>query len=376
MPWQERTIMAERQEFVTLADQQGANITALCQQFGISRKTGYKWLGRAASEDGDLSDHARRPHTSPGQTPPESEAAVLALRGAHPAWGGRKLHHALARQGVVQHVPAPSTITAILRRNGLLAPVPSPRAFVRFERGAVNELWQMDFMGHRPLVTGRVHPMTVVDDHSRFAVCLAACVNEQQPTVQAHLTTVFQTYGLPEAILADHGSPWGTAGMGGLSSLEAWLLRLGVELWHGRPAHPQTRGKVERFHRTIAAEVFADRRFPDVPSIQTAFDHWRALYNRERPHEALANTVPADRYQPSPRPFPAALPEIVYGPEDVVYTVTVHGSIAWQGRRVFVSRGLVGQPVAVRPAPADGIWEIYFCHRLVATIDQHVSEEV
>jgi len=247
---------------------------------------------------------------------------------------------------------------------------------VRFARGAINELWQMDFMGHRPLAVGRVHPMTIVDDHSRFALCLAACADEQQPTVQGHLTTVFQTYGLPEAILTDHGSPWGTAGMGGLSGLEAWLLRLGVALWHGRPAHPQTRGKVERFHRTIAAEVFADRVFPDLPTIQTAFDGWRTLYNRERPHEALDDGVPAERYQPSPRPFPQALPPIVYGPEDVVCTVTVHGSIQWQGRRQFVSRGLIGQPVAVRSTGADGIWAVYFCHRVVATIDQHDPEEV
>jgi transposase InsO family protein len=376
MAWQERTGMSERQDFVWLATQEGANIAALCRQFGISRKTGYKWLGRAAAGETDGADRSRRPQTSPGQTPPEIEAAVLTLREAHPAWGGRKLHHALAREGVVERIPAPSTITAILRRHGQLAATPPPRAFVRFARGTSNELWQMDFMGHRPLTSGRVHPLTVVDDHSRFAVCLAACANEQRLTVQAQVTTVFQTYGLPQAILTDHGSPWGTAGMGGLSTLEAWWLRLGIEVWHGQPAHPQTRGKVERFHGSIAAEVFADRGFPDLPSIQAAFDDWRVLYNRERPHEALEDGVPAERYHPSPRPFPEKLPEIVYGPEDVVCTVTVHGSIQWQGRRVFVSRGLVGQPVAVRPAQEDGIWEIYFCHRLVARIDQHDPEEV
>jgi transposase InsO family protein len=277
---------------------------------------------------------------------------------------------------VVQPIPAPSTITAILRRHGLLSAEPPPRDFVRFARGMANELWQLDFMGHRPLEQGRVHPLTLLDDHARFALCLQACADEQQPTVQAQLTAVFQEYGLPQAILSDHGSPWGTAGRGGMSTLEGWLLRLGTELWHGRPAHPQTRGKVERFHGSIAVEVFADRRFPDLSSIQIAFDAWRVLSNRERPHEALDNGVPAERYQPSPRPFPATLPEIVYGPEDVVCTVTVHGSISWQGRRVFVSRGLVGQPVAVRPTQDAAIWEVSCCHRQVAIIDLRDPEEV
>lgn len=375
MPWQERSIMVQRQEFVTMLAQEGLTISEACRRAGISRPTAYRWLQRVASGDTSFTDRSRRPQSSPGQTPVDVEAAVLALRAQHPRWGGRKLHHALARQGMVAP-PAPSTITAILRRHGLLSATPPRRDFVRFEHSAANELWQMDFMGHRPLATGRVHPLTMVDDHSRFALCLAACANEQQPTVQDQLTTVFRTYGLPAAILTDHGSPWGTAGMGGLSALEAWLLGLGVELWHGRPAHPQTRGKVERFHRSIASEVFADRLFPDLARMQAAFDDWRTLYNHDRPHEALADGVPAERYQPSPRRFPETLPEIAYAATDVVCAVTQHGSISWQGRRVFVSRGLVGQPVAVRPTQTDGRWEVYFCHRLVATIDHHDPREV
>lgn len=370
MPWQERTVMSERQEFVTLAQQEGATIAAVCRQFGISRKTGYKWLARAAAGETSCADRSRRPHTSPRRTPPAVEAAVLAKRAAQPAWGGRKLHHVLAREDVVQPIPAPSTITAILRRHGLLAAAPAPRDYVRFERGTANELWQMDFMGHRPLASGRVHPLTLLDDHSRYALLVAACANEQQPTVRGQLTTVFQHYGLPQAILADHGSPWGTAGMGGLSALEAWLLRLGVDVWHGRIAHPQTRGKIERFHGTIAAEVFAQRPLADLAAAQAAFDGFRACYNQERPHEALADGVPAERYRPSPRPFPETLPAIVYGPADTVCIVTQHGSISWQGRRVFVSRGLIGQPVAVQPTEEDGRWTILFCHRPVATIDR------
>jgi hypothetical protein len=164
--------------------------------------------------------------------------------------------------------------------------------------------------------------------------------------------------------------------MGGLTTLEAWLVRLGVEVWHGRPRHPQTQGKVERFHGTIAAEGFAQRPFADLATIQLAFDRFRASYNHERPHEALASAVPASRYQPSPRPFPETVPEITYGPDDAVRIVTVHGSIQWQRQRQFVSRGLVGQPVAVRPSREDGRWEVSFGHRQVATIDRRGSTEV
>jgi transposase InsO family protein len=375
MPWQERSIMVQRQDFVALVHQDGVSMAEACRRVGISRPTGYRWLARAAAGERAFTDRSRRPHHSPRQTGAEREAAVLALRAEHPAWGGRKLHHALAREGMVQP-PAASTITAILRRHGRLTPVPPRRDFRRFERGAVNELWPLACMGHRPLACGRVHPLTLVDDHSRFALCLRACADEQQATVQAQLTAVFREYGLPQAILADHGSPWGTAGRGGLTTLEAWLLQLGIDLWHGRPQHPQTRGKVERFHRTIAAEVFTDQRFPDLAASQMAFDHWRAIYNRQRPHEALNDGVPAERYQPSPRPFPATLPAIVYESTDVVCTVTAHGSIPWRGRRVFISRGLVDQPVALRPTAEAAVWTVHFCQRQVAVIDLRDPEEV
>ena len=360
--------MSERQEFVAFAAQEGATISTLCEHFGISRKTGYKWLARAAAGETTFRDRSRRPHTSPTQTSATVEARVLDARTAHPAWGGRKLHHWLVRHGVPD-APAPSTITAILRRHHLLAADPPPRDWIRFEHAAPNEVWQLDFMGHRPLRSGRVHPLTLVDDHSRFALLLAACPHEQQALVQAQLTTCFRRYGLPKAILSDNGSPWATAGRGGLTMLEAWLLRLGVEPWHGRVAHPQTQGKVERFHGTLAAEVFAQHPLTDLKEAQSRFDAFRTTYNLERPHEALAFAVPASRYHPRSRPFPETVSPVSYGPDDVVRTVTVHGSISWGQRRHFVSRGLVGQPVAIRPTLETERWAVYFCHRQVATID-------
>jgi transposase InsO family protein len=258
----------------------------------------------------------------------------------------------------------------------LLAADPPPRDFHRFEHPAPNELWQMDFMGHRPLDRGRVHPWTLLDDHSRFALGLTACANEQHATVKDHLTAVFRRYGLPRILLSDNGSPWATAGRGGLTTLEAWLLRLGVEPWHGAFAHPQTQGKVERFHGTIAAEVFAHRALADLGMAQAHFDAFRTGYNLERPHEALGYAVPASRYQSSPRSFPEIVPLVTYGPDEIVRTVTVHGFINWRGRRHFISRGLVGEPVALRPTQEDGQWQVVYCHRRVATIDLTDPDEV
>jgi transposase InsO family protein len=305
------------------------------------------------------------------------EARVVALRAQHPAWGGRKLHHRLVAEGLTD-VPAPSTITAILRRHGLLARTPPSRDFVRFEHETPNAVWQMDFMGHRPLASGgeRVHPWSLLDDHSRFALDLAACQDQQRELVQTLLTTAFRQYGLPRAILCDHGSPWGTAGMGGLSRLEAWLLRLGVEPWHGRAYHPQTQGKVERFHGTIAREVFSPHHLATLTEAQQHFDAFRTVYNHERPHEALDHATPASRYQPSPRPFPEVLPPVSYDAGTIVQIVTTHGSISWRGGRYFISRGLVGEPVALQPTEDPALWTVVFCQRQVATIDLRQPEEV
>lgn len=379
MPWQECSVESERMAFVLAAQQQDVSIAELCRQFGISRPTGYRWLQRAQAGQ-PLTNHSRRPHASPAQTPAAIEQRVVALRHQHPAWGGRKLHHRLRAEGLIES-PAPSTITAILRRHGLLTPLPPRRAFVCFEHPEPNAVWQMDFMGHRPLgaSSGRIHPWSLLDDHSRFALALAACENQQRELVQDLLTAVFRQYGLPQAILCDNGAPWGLAGKTGgpgLSRLEAWLIRLGIEPWHGRPAHPQTQGKVERFHRTIAREVMDHQSLRTLAEAQTHFDAFRVSYNHQRPHEALDHATPASRYAPSPRPFPEMLPPVVYAPGMHVQTVTVHGSISFKGRRHFISRGLVGEPVALQPTEDPAVWSVVYCAHPIVVIDLRRPEEV
>ena len=378
MPWKEVSTMSLRREFVELAQQEGANRRALCRRFGISPTTGYRWLHRYQAEGAaGLQDRSRRPHHSPQRTTTAIEQRVLQLRDAHPAWGGRKIRRRLQQQRFAP-LPSASTITAILRRHDRLAPPEqAPRqSWQRFERPVPNELWQLDFKGHFPLLHGgRCHPLTLLDDHSRFCLDLAACANERYQTVQAQLTQVFTRYGLPHTILADNGPPWGAATTPPVhTALTVWLLRLGVRIIHGRPYHPQTQGKAERFHRTLRAEVLRDRTFTDLATCQRHFTDWRTVYNCERPHEALGNHPPVSRYQPSPRPFPAALPPIEYAPGTTVRKVQAKGVIALHGRSYRVGQAFRGYPVAIQPTLKPDRVTVQFCHETIAELDLRQPE--
>lgn len=370
MPFEVSSLMDRRLDFVRHASQEGANIRLLCRRFGITPTTGYKWLERYHIEGvAGLADRSRRPGTSPRQTAPELEAAVLAVREQHPTWGGRKLRRWLLDQG--QSAPAASTITAILDRHDRLdgPRAGEPRAYQRFEHLRPNALWQMDFLGHKPLGHGRVHPLTVLDDHSRFALGLFACPHERASLVQAHLTTVFRTYGLPEALLADNGPAWGRSRGAALTRLEVWLLQVGVPLWHGRYRHPQTQGKIERWHRTLTTDLFQFGPFPDLEAAQHAFDGYRQTYNTDRPHDALGLDVPISRYHLSPRPYPETLPPIVYSDDHLVKTVTRGGWVWFGTRRIELGEALQGLPVGIRPTAEDGVFIVRFCQRDINRID-------
>ena len=370
MPWREVSVMDERREFVRLALQEGANRRELCRRFGIHPTTGYKWLARFEAGDRALADRSRRPLTSPGRSDAEIEQAVLAVRDAHPAWGARKIVHCLERQGMV--APARSTAHEILRRHDRVVPPPgSPRAWQRFEKSAPNLLWQMDFKGHVGLADGsRCHPLTVVDDHSRYNLCLAACADEQRSTVQTRLELTFRRYGLPEALFVDNGKPWGDSSGQRWTRFAVWLLKLGVAVLHSRPYHPQSRGKNERFHRTLNDEVFALRRFRNLDEVQCAFDAWRSIYNLERPHEALDQDIPASRFRPSARPMPDRLPTVEYDEREIVRIVPASKDyISFKGRRWIMPRAFRGERVAIRPLSAEGQYGVFFGAHPIATID-------
>ena len=376
MPWMESSPMSQRSEFLVLARHQAVPFAELCRRFGVSRKTGYKWLSRD-----EVLERSRRPRTSPGQTKAQVSQRVIEVRQRHPAWGGRKIVRWLADRGVAD-LPHPSTVSHILRRAGLLtraAPGSGP-AYQRFEHPTPNALWQMDFKGHFPMRrSDRCHPLTALDDHSRYAVVLQALPGESKPGVQATLERAFQTFGLPERINMDNGQPWGSpsAADHGVSALTIWLIRLGIRVSFSAPAHPQTNGKDERFHRTLKAELLAGRSFRDLAHAQDAFDRWRDIYNFERPHEALGLAVPASRYQPSPRSYPAALPAIEYAPGDVVRRVNAKGWASFGHRPWKLSKALVGLPVAFRPRGAEqAVHEVYFCHHCLGEIDLSAPADV
>lgn len=374
MPWENVTVEDKRREFVMLAGAEGANVSELCRRFGISRKTGHKWRQRAAATDVAVpaiwADRSRRPIHCPTQTTAVIEQQVLALRDTYPAWGGRKIAQILQRDHDL--MLAPSTITSILHRHGRIGAAATAAAqhWQRFEHDTPNSLWQMDFKGHFPLGAGRCHPLTVLDDHSRYNLVLAACADEQRLTVVNRLQQAFERYGLPARVNTDNGPPWGNQGEPYLTQLGVWLVRLGIRVGRSRPGHPQTNGKDERFHRSLKAEVLTGRVFNTLDDSQVAFDRWRPLYNHYRPHEALGMQTPSQRYCPSPRACPAILPAIEYGSDDKIRKVQDGGWISFKGHSIRVGSALHGLPVALRPNTAtDGLHEIYFCHQKILTVN-------
>lgn len=374
MPWKEQSQMSERQTFLEEASQDGANIAALCRRYGIARKTGYKWIARAQNDAAtEATAHSRRPHHSPSATPQTIVDDLLAVRQKYPTWGARKItSYLLTEHPERTDLPALSTITEILRRDHRIDPQATlkHRHVQRFEHPEPNALWQMDFKGHFALGNQqRCHPLDVIDDHSRFLLVLNACRNEQTQTVKQTLTAVFRQYGLPHRMLMDNGSPWGQDLTHRHTPLTAWLMRLGIAISHGRPYHPQTQGKLERFHRTLGEDVLAGRILADHQAAQQAFDAWRVVYNEIRPHEAIAMAVPASRYRPSQQAFPEILPTIAYPDSMQVRRVMDKGKISFQGRLLHVSRAFIGHPVGLAPAEQDGLWNVHFCQFVIAQLD-------
>lgn len=374
MGWREVSVADQRREFVMLASLAGANISALCERFGISRQTGYVWLRRFAAGECQFEDRSRRPQHSPRRLSDDLEARIVSVRDAHPAWGARKIAAVLQRQGIVP--PAASTVHAVLSRHGRITPQSAGRAYGAFERPAPNALWQMDFKGRVRLGCGAwLHPLTMIDDHSRFAVGLAACANQQTQTVQTQLEATFRHHGLPEAIYVDNGSPWGGGRPGQWTPLRLWLLKLGIETIHSRPYRPQGRGKNERFHRSLAAEVFSLIPLAGFDDAQRAFDCWRHVYNRERPHQALGLATPAERYRPSKRSFPAKLPAPYYAPGEILRRVgTTKAYVSFRNRHWKVPEAFLGETLAIRPRTPDGRFAICFGAHEIASLDLNSPE--
>lgn len=363
MPWETPSVSELRLALVHAVRSAGLPAAEAARRFGVSRKTAFKWLARHdARPETALADRSRRPRTSPRRTPDELERLVLQARDRW-GWGPRKLHAVLRREGHAP--PSARTVAAILKRHGRTRPTrppagPPPQ---RFERARPNELWQLDFKGPLEVARRKATPLSVLDDHSRYLLALRPCFDMTFATTQAVLWDLFGDVGLPEALLCDNAFSTVKNSRVGLTSFEGWLVRLGVRPAHGRPYHPQTQGKVERFHGTLEAELWPRVRRDTPEHFAADLDAWRPVYNTIRPHEALGDEPPVCRWRPSDRRRPDRVPDACYPAGSILRRVGQVGDVRYRSARIMVGRGLAGEPVRIEEREHE--IDVYYCeHRI------------
>ena len=377
MPWKETTVLDDRVKFIAMYLSEELSMADLCREFGISRKTGYKFVERyeVYGPEG-LYDLSRAPHDHPNAVAEEVEELIADLRSAHPTWGPRKLRALILRDGSDIRVPAASTVGDILRRRGLVTPR-RRRKCATYTRPAhlthpegPNDVWCADFKGHFALGNGqRCHPFTVSDSHSRMLLRCQALSRPDAKTVKPLWVALFREYGLPDAIRTDNGSPFASVGLGGLSELSVWWIKLGIRPERIKPGRPQENGSHERMHRTLKSDALTPPQ-NDLRAQQRVFDHFRDEYNHLRPHEALDNETPASAYIPSPRQFPLRTPGVEYPQTITTRSVRTNGYIRWKGSMLFLSEILVGQTVGLEQLD-QRYWSVYFGPQLLAILDDY-----
>jgi transposase InsO family protein len=358
MPWSTPVVSELRTAFAHAVRTAQRPVAQAARDFGISRKTAYKWLALFDAQK-PLTDRSRRPARSPARTSEVLETAVLGVRDSF-GWGPRKIHAYLTNNQ--RPAPPTRTIADILRRHQR---IPSrtatpPTACQRFERSEPNELWQLDFKGWIEIARQKVSPLTILDDHSRFLLALRPCTDLTMRTAWNVLWDALGEYGLPEAVLCDNafGAP-SCPGSRGVSWFESRLLRLGVRPIHGRPYHPQTQGKVERLHGTLVREVYPRLDTGSLAAFAAGLDRWRqGVYNPMRPHEALGDQAPVTRWRPSPRCRPKELPAVIYPPGSVLRRVGSNGLFEYHRGRILAGQGLAGEPVRIEEA--DGCVVVFY----------------
>lgn len=382
MPWKETRVDEERLKFIgaCLDEASGWTMTEVCAAFGISRKSGYKWLQRYrdAGLDG-LRERSRAPRHHPNGTPAAMVRQLIAVRKQHRFWGPRKVVATLERAHPELAWPAPSTAGAILKRHGLVTPRRRRRGAVGVGYPALstpthpNQVWGVDYKGWFRLGNGqRCDPLTISDLFSRY---LLVC--RRVPQLTAHCARpvferAFREYGLPDTIRSDNGSPFASAGLGGLSRLSVWWIKLGITPERIIPGRPDQNGRHERMHRTLKRET-AVPPCATGPAQQRRFNRFRSLFNSQRPHEALNDAVPAQWYHPSPRTYPTTIPEVEYPGHFEVRRVRTTGEIKWQGASVYLSEALVGESVGL-DAVSDRHWKICFGSTELGLFDTHTRK--
>ena len=375
MAWQETSPVEQRERFIHDHRVGLYTMAELSERYGISRKTGYKWLARFddAGRAG-LQDRSRAPHHCPHRIAPDVAAMICAARRQHPSWGPAKLLAWLERRQPALDLPAISTAGDLLARRGLVKKRRRRRHYehpggVPIRTAAPNDLWTADFKGHFRTRDGiYCYPLTVADQHTRYLLACHGLLSTKGHGVRPVFDRLFREYGLPRAIRTDNGVPFATTGIHGLSQLNVWWLRLGIQHQRIRPASPQENGAHERMHKRLKGEAIRPPRSTCLTQ-QRAFNGFRHEYNNERPHEALQGGTPASLYHPSRREYTGALPPVDYPGHFIVKRVTNAGTIRLKKRLLFIANSLKQHPVGLEEVD-DGIWSIHFCRVLLGRVDE------
>ena len=375
MPWLETAPVDQRERFITDHRHGLYAMAELCERYGISRKTGYKWLARYESGGRPaLRDRSHAPHRCPHQISDEVATAICAARQTHPSWGPVKLLDWLARRRPELPRPAASTAGDLLARRGLVKrrrrrrPITHP-GVVPPTTAEPNDLWTIDFKGQFRTRDGvYCYPLTLADQHTRYLLACQGLRSTRGHQAHRVLEWAFRTYGLPRAIRSDNGVPFATTGIHGLSQLNVWWMRLGITHQRILPGNPQQNGAHERMHRTLKAEAIRPPR-GSLAAQQRAFNSFRSLYNEERPHTALGGQPPASRYMPSPRPYPSRLAPLEYPGHFLVKRVTNAGTFRFKDRLLFIAHALKQHHIGLEETDT-GIWSIYFGSTLLARLDE------
>lgn len=352
--------------------------TELCARYQISRKTGYKWIGRFHEGGYDsLVDRSSRPHTSPNATDPTLERTIVTLRKRHPHWGAKKLLQILEQRHPDVDWPARSTIFDILNRHGLVTHrrrrrYPGHGGRPDTSMDEPNQTWTADFKGQFRTGDGvYCYPLTICDGHSRFLLACHGLAGVDHDGAQPVFERVFKAFGLPLIIRTDNGTPFASNGLGRLTRLSAWWIQLGIYPERIQPGHPEQNGRHERMHRTLRRHT-ARPPANSARAQQRRFDAFRDEYNDLRPHEALDLATPTSLYNPSPRPFPDALPELTYPPHFELRYVSRNGHIRFNKIAISVTHAIIGQHVGLEEI-GDGIWDLYYGPMRLGQLDERIG---
>lgn len=370
MPWRYKTVSQTRKEFVERVLRGEKSKSALCREYGISRPTGDKWVNRYLNGD-TLEDKSKRPFKTVNKTNEDIESLIVSQRRKEPAIGAVKIHKMLTEEGVC-NLPSVSTINNILHRNGLITKEASQAAtpYKRFEKENPNDMWQADFKGHYRMQNGlRCHPLSIIDDCTRYCLCADAKENERLDSTYASFEAVFREFGLPKVLLCDNGNPWGASQSTAITKFEVRLMELGILTVHIRAVHPQTQGKVERFNRSFKNERLRFHTPKDIFEAQEQRLEYREFYNNKRPHFALNLDTPASHYKHSEIKYPEKIERWDYPYGTEVHKVKSSGYITFQGQGYFLSEGLANKEIGILPSDDDGVFNVIFRQFRVAKID-------